>query len=515
MAAARRYENRATFFGDLTRLADVLPSPPPANDQVPTAPAPTGKTCPEYKWIHVANTGVYRGHHQGEFELTAQTFATMVANLRRDPKYRNPQADVGPVVVDGAELSGPWSKVIQYDFEHASEMAPWEGSIPDKGVPAQGWVLDVEVRQLADGRAALFALSKILPLARHYIETEQYESVSIAWNPAGVHPVSGEAIGAVLTSIAFTNHPFVRDLAPIAAANRAAGQVPANVVQPRAQLAEAHEGGPPQPDRVEPMTPESRTRLCNIFHIMPAADDGSVIKAAENAATNGNDLAGLLKALGFTTAAEALPGVADLMKARVSLQELTAKLDSIMRGDEQADEAVAQQDVAAAFSAKRFADPSLVLGLTAHRNDAVAAEIKKLSAEKQKDVAEVRQARERGRQSFLFHYGVNTNPAQQHLTATFVAGPGAQGSHVQYPAPLPVPGYPQPMALGGRPLQLPPAGPAQGQTEAVDLSTFSGRNETEQIISYLSSKDPKFREQSWGVQVSRASQWRKAHRQAA
>lgn len=504
MTAPVRHQNRATLFGDVARLVGLLPPSPPANDTEPPTPGAPAYQCPELKWIHCANVGVYRGHHQGEFELTEATFAQMIANFRRDPKYIP-----GPVTVDGAEIQASTRGVVQFDFEHASEMAPWEGSIPATGAPAVGWVLELDVRPGPDGKPALYALGKLGQLVRGYIETSQYESVSIAWNPAGIHWVTGEPIGAVLTSIAFTNHPFVRDLAPLAAANRAAGQVPKSELQPRATNVEAHTGGPPSNQSSGAMTPELRSRLCSIYALIPQADDPSVIRAAENAATNGVELAGLLKALGYASAADGLEGIKDLMSARTQLQEALTKIDSIMRGDEMADAGVAQQDVAAAFSAKRYTDPVLVQALTSHREGAITTEIGKLTADKRKDVAEVRAARERGRAAFLAHFGVVTNPVQQHLTSTFVAGPGPSGS-VQFAAPLPAPA---PVQFGQppRPLQLPPVGAPPAAS--IDLSAFTGRNLTEKVMSYLASQDANFSKLDIGERVRRASAWRKANEQ--
>lgn len=521
------YVNRATEFGHTVLAFVPPPAAAPAND---TEALPARKPTPAFKWIHVANTGTYRGHHQGEFTLDADSFAQMLANFRGDPKYGDPKfaAGVGPVELDGKAYDGPSiSRIIQFDYEHASEMAPTEGTIPSGGAPAIGWALELDVRQGEDGRAQLWALAKLGDTIRGQIDRDEYNSVSIAWNPAGVHWITGKPIGAVLTSIAFTNHPFIRDLMPLAAANRAAGLGSAGGVQTRAQSAEAHEDGPLNNQR-EPMTvsAEFRSLLCRLFGLQPEAADGSIIRAAENATTASNELAGLLKALGLGTAADALSALPDLMGARSRLTELLAQFDALMRADAVADADVESQDVAAAFSSRRFTDGSLVHSLAAHRGSLINGEIGKLPEADRKDVSKVRAARAQGRALFLTHYGVPTNPAHIHLTRTFAAGPGATGGSTQFapPAPVAAPilqhqpapaappygyppaGYPQP----GQPLQLSQHPLPVGQ-QPVDLSAFSGRNQTEQIISYLASTDAAFGKLEHGVQIQRASAWRRAN----
>ncbi len=522
------YVNRATEFG-YTVLAFVAPSTAPANDTdgaAAEAAAPARKATPEFKWLHVANTGNYKGHHQGEFTLTDDTFRELIANFRADPKFGNPDHSVGPVTLDdGSSYPGIACKVVQYDYEHASEMMPTEGSIPSGGAPAIGWALDLDLRKGADGRGQLWALSKLGKRIREQIDADEYNSVSIAWNPAGVHWITGKPIGAVLTSIAFTNHPFIRDLVPLAAANRAAGLGPAGSVQTRAQHVEAHAGSPPSTNeglRMTALSADLRTTLCRLFNLNSEASDGAVIRAAENAATASADLAGLLKSLGHSAAADALSALPDLMASRGKLTELLAQFDALMRADATADGEVETQDVSAAFSAKRFTDPSLLASLASHRSTAVQAEISKLSATDQKDVGKVRLARHAGRIAFLTHFGVPTNPAQQHLTQTFVAGPGVNGNSQQFmpmqhvhasaypgsvPQYQPLPQFPQsqPIQLSQ---QLPQQNPAQGALP--DLSVYEG-NLTQRIMQHLSASDAGFSKLDIGTRVRRASDWRKAH----
>jgi len=524
-SAMQCYVNRATEFGHSV-LAFVPPSPANDTDALPDAVEvqPDRKPTPAFKWLHVANTGTYKGHHQGEFTLDGDSFAQMLANFRADPKYGDPRFTVGPVTLDGVAYAGNTSKVVQFDYEHASEMPPFEGSIPVSGAPAIGWVLELEVRKGDDGRGELWALAKLGDQIRRQIDADEYNSVSIAWNPAGVHWITGKPIGAVLTSIAFTNHPFIRDLLPLAAANRAAGLGPAGSVQIRAQSSEAHAGAPStQGIAMTALSADLRSTLCRLYALTPEAADGSVIRAAENASTSAAELAGLLKALGHASAADALGALPDLMGARSKLTELLAQFDALMRADAVADAEVESQDVSAAFSSRRFTDSTLVHSLAAHRASTIQTEINKLPEADRRDVSKVRAARAAGRLVFLTHYGVPTNPAHMHLTQTFAAGPGPGGASSQYapPGPLPQPlqvtqhpgfhapvaqQYPQP----GHPLQLSQHQLPQPQGP-IDLSTFSGRNQTEQIMSMLSGLDASFDKLEHGVKIQRASAWRRAN----
>lgn len=511
------YLTKGTLFGVASRLGAV-PIDVPSNDV----------EIPQVKWINVANEGEYLGHHQGGFELTREIMAQLVANLRRSPKFK-----LGSVTLpDGSTVNAGSEDVVQYDYEHASEMAPYEGSIPMSGAPAQGWVWDLEIRQDARGRAQLWALSWLGDQIRGQIRRREYKWVSIAWNPNGVHWQTAEPIGPVLTSIAFTNHPFLQDLADLAAraSNGTAGQAQRSRLPSRARAVEAYSASTrPNSNPGSSTMDPTRTRLCAIFRIQAQADDDSIIRAAENASTSGGTLAAVLAAFGVTDPQALMDASKELPTVRQKLVDALAELDSLGRADAVADEAVAQTDVAAALSARGwvrngFADPTMINALAAHRGAMIATELASLP--KGRDaLGDRRQARDRGRQAFLASYGVNQNPATQHLTQTFVAGPGAQGGSAQFPAPLPAPGAPvqfsQPggmVAVPGatpqrQPLQLVGGGAPAGTAalEPVDLSLFSGRNVTERVMTYLTSVDPSFGKLERGSQVKRAGEWRRAY----
>lgn len=175
-------------------------------------------------WCEVCRQGDYRGHSAGPFVVDSRTLAEVVQNFKSIDKR------------------------LAVDFEHASEMNPTEGSIPYDGAPAQGWIIDLEVRG-----TSLWALVDWLPKARELIRAKQYQFCSVAFRFGAKDPVSGRPIGCRMTSLALTNAPFVRDLAPVAAkdvalpsANALADGVPENVDDALALLADKDASGKPK-----------------------------------------------------------------------------------------------------------------------------------------------------------------------------------------------------------------------------------------------------------------------------
>jgi hypothetical protein len=157
-------------------------------------------------WAQVCIEGVYKGHAKfKEINFTRELFEQVIANFRAHPSYQ-----AGP---NGLGVK----RVAQFDYEHASEMDPTSGSIPQKGAPANGWVLDLQIRNGADGKAELWALSDFLPDTRQQIRDGGYQWTSVAIWPNAIDPVSGEQMGPRLTSVALTNHPFIEGMEPIAA----------------------------------------------------------------------------------------------------------------------------------------------------------------------------------------------------------------------------------------------------------------------------------------------------------
>src|SRR5690606_22971785 len=100
------------------------------------------RTDPAWKWIRVAA--------EGASGLTRGDLQQMVANLQADPRYeRDPATGLGR------------AKVVPYDLGFASLRDPTTGSIPLMGAPAAAWCMDLELRQGADGKAHLWAWTKL------------------------------------------------------------------------------------------------------------------------------------------------------------------------------------------------------------------------------------------------------------------------------------------------------------------------------------------------------------------
>jgi hypothetical protein len=164
--------------------------------EVPVADGPV--------WIQVAKAGIFKGYRGGELVLSAEFFAKVVANFRSHPAY-----EAGP---DGVGTA----KVVPFDYEHASEMEPTKGSIPTTGAPAPAWAIELDIRDGADG-PELWSLTDLTPQAREQIRAGGYQWTSVAIWENAVHPVTGAKIGPVLTSVAFTNKPFIQGMAPMQA----------------------------------------------------------------------------------------------------------------------------------------------------------------------------------------------------------------------------------------------------------------------------------------------------------
>jgi hypothetical protein len=157
-------------------------------------------------WAQIAAEGEWKGH--GKFDLIkfdAKLFNQVVGNFRAHPAYKAGPTGIG------------CQPVVPYDYEHASEMPPTSGSIPQSGAVACGWILELEVRMSAEGKAELWALSDWGDQAREQIRANEYRWTSVAIWPNAKNKVTGLDMGPVLTSVALTNKPFVEGMAPLTA----------------------------------------------------------------------------------------------------------------------------------------------------------------------------------------------------------------------------------------------------------------------------------------------------------
>jgi hypothetical protein len=441
--------------------------------------APAPPVVAEYKWIHCANEGVYEGHHSGPFDLTRAVFESFQRNFRADPKYRTGELTLD----DGSRYAGGVNGVLQFDYEHASEMPPWEGSIAQSGAPACGWALDVDVRTSADGKSQLWVFSKLGALLRGQIAADQYRSVSIAFTPDGVHWVTGKPIGPTLTSVAITNHPFLRDLEPLAAANRG----PRTASQPTP-------GGAASQTRETTMEKELRERICKALRVVTTLDDAGVGQAVESAATSQSDLTSVLEALGVKNAGDALKQIPELKSALDKVSALQAELQQLFAQEQAADVSeIAPVDIGAAMSAKKYVGESAKKALLAYRTSLVGAELDTALAakaaktpESERDgvtlsLAEVRLARAKGRKAFLDEHGVKAteDASRAYLSQAHVAAPG--GKQLETPKPLKL--------------------DERSSSDAIDLRGLAGANDLEKLDAYLCKTDEKHRSLAHNLRI--------------
>lgn len=162
-------------------------------------------------WIQIAREGTWEGHPKGPFEFDTKTFAEIIKNFRAHPSYHQGPDGLGD------------ARVVPFDYEHASEMPPTSGTVPLTGAPAPAWALDLQIRAGEQG-AELWAWTELSDQARQQIRSGGYQWTSVSVWPNAIDPVTGDTIGPVLTSVAFTNHPFIQGMAPMQASVQVYGK---------------------------------------------------------------------------------------------------------------------------------------------------------------------------------------------------------------------------------------------------------------------------------------------------
>jgi hypothetical protein len=487
MGQSSAVKNWATHYGLGVKILDAETAP--ANDTTIT----TAAEIPRFKWIHLANEGLYEGHHQGPFTLTRQVFESFVKNLRDHPQYRAGSLQL----TDGKTYTGGVEPVIQFDYEHASECPPWEGTIPQSGAPACAWVLDVAIRNAADGKAQLWAFADLGDELRTQIRLRKQRWVSIAFALESVHWITKAPLGPMLTSVAITNHPFMLDLEPLAAANRPTSQGGRSAVRSASDSSEAPDDR--QPTRTGAhMDEKLRERVCKALKIRLAADDGEVGAAVEEAVTGNNNLTTVLEALGVPLTGEALKVIPQLRAAEQKIQGVLQELRDLLTQEQVADAAVAQSDVGAAMKAGNLSGDGASKAMVAYRAHIINEEVKKLGDGAKVDgepkLSKLREARKAGREKFLGEYGVK-DLALSHLSTPVVSGAG--GTQLEPPKP------------GGKVIPIDQTvSSADGET-VIDLRGVPGPNPTLQLVAHLSKTDPAFAKLPHHKQVQKASEYRK------
>jgi Mu-like prophage I protein len=464
-----------------------------------------GADVPEFKWIHVATTGKYRGHWQGEFDLTREVFQSFVKNLHAHPQYALGDVDLG----GGKKIRAGCKPTIQFDYEHCSEMPATEGAIPKLGAEAPAWVLDLELRD-ADGETQLWALAWLGAQIRDQIKRNAYRQTSIAFDMESRDWKTGEPAGPALTSIAFTNHPFLRGLESYAAANRRRTNAP-GATPPATPPAT-----PAPPQRKAAMDAEQKlcaleTRLstfkaniCGALGIRVLLEDGAVVDAAGEVAAKGGTLAKLLNALGVADADTGMKVIPEFRSARDQLANALQELDQMLSGQAVIDEQMAAADIAAVMSVMKYPDDDAHREmLAAYRKTCLDTAVQELTVAYQRrlsddkarvPVPKIIEAKQEGRQTFLKKYGITEGVDTSHLTKTLVASKGG----TQHPAPN---GKPPKLPLSDR-----NAG-SNGVRESVDLKALGAANPVEAAIKHLTAAEPTFGKLSHYQKCKRAAEF--------
>lgn len=143
-------------------------------------------------WNKLACVGSFRGHPTGPFSLSGDTFSQIEKNFRND------------------------GIPVQMDFDHASEIPVSESVAKARGeVPAAGWIHEVQAR--ADG---LYGCIEWLPATRDKILSGEYKFVSPAIRFGAKDTITGENVGAKLSSAAVCNKPFLKSLPALQASDK-------------------------------------------------------------------------------------------------------------------------------------------------------------------------------------------------------------------------------------------------------------------------------------------------------
>lgn len=167
---------------------------------VPLMPVAADAELPNPDWIQIAAEGDYKGYLGGTapFKFDRAVFDVIIRNFRAHPWY----------------VAGGGADVVAYDFHHASEVDPADVAV--EGAPAQAWARELEVRDGPNG-CELWALTRFIEPMLSYRREGRYKSTSVCVWPESTDPVTGASIGWTLSSIAFTNDPFIQGMKPIAA----------------------------------------------------------------------------------------------------------------------------------------------------------------------------------------------------------------------------------------------------------------------------------------------------------
>jgi hypothetical protein len=485
-------------------------------------------------WIQIATAGTYKGYAGGTRTVVfdKKLFDSVVKNFRAHPWYQ-----------PGADGIG-MKRVVPFDYEHASEMDPTSGTIPQSGAPAPAWALELDVRTGADGAVQLWSLTDpVTDEVRGQLKTGGYLSTSVALSLDAIDHVTAEEIGAVLTSVAFTNHPFVQGMSQIAARVEVWGEAesPEEMIVGLRDILELEETAPAElvsaaiqelgaafiegrtypgyPDGVGCLLDQVRRliglrKLASAQEIIAAAGQALTVMPASKPPTQpappapgdqmdlnafSAKLAVLLRVRNHEDAI--LAAAEEGATSTNALEQLQALLgsndvqDTLGKAKELVDMADQYRDTVAALSAANDA-------LAGYKKKDAEAEVEQvaasmgLNADQAKRLKPVllKQRLEAGKDDKTLAAWRAENPItpavqrarQSVLTKPVLAGPG----NTQFATTA-------------------TEGDEEG-SKPHPLEGFPGRNKVEKCAAYLTAKEPGFKELSRGDQIFRAGEYLKA-----
>jgi phage I-like protein len=136
-------------------------------------------------WIQVAKVGHWHSGKYGEFDITRQDIAEMLANFRA--------------------MQPPTQVPVDYDHLSTNVRQPGDGA-------AAGWYQDLQIR--ANG-TELWGLVEFTEPAAKRIRSKEYRFVSPTFIRGWKDKATGKLVGTKLICSAITNHPFIEGMAAI------------------------------------------------------------------------------------------------------------------------------------------------------------------------------------------------------------------------------------------------------------------------------------------------------------
>ena len=170
-------------------------------------------------WAQVLRAGHFVHSAYGEFDVTPDDLASMVANFQ-----------------SGVRPKAPTRLVVDYDH----------GELTGR---AAGWVTDLEVRA---GGTELWAQVEWTDEAAEAIRRREYQFTSAEFTSEYVDKETGETRGATLLAFAITNRPFVEGMQPLALSEKVSQALLASdAAKPRAAAPVADGGEAPEENEME------------------------------------------------------------------------------------------------------------------------------------------------------------------------------------------------------------------------------------------------------------------------